>query len=207
MRGTAALFAGESRARASAFSPEGLHRRYAPKISRHIAAVLGVDDEHEDLVQEVLMIVLRRIETLRDPACLDGWVAQVTANAIKCTMRRRRLRRHESWEGLPDRQMPSFQTDLDGRDLATRVLEVIDRLPFSERALLTCYWFTPATLERIAAEAGCSLITVRRRMLKARARFEKLARRDPALLSFIGSAGLWSRHSGQPTQRAEDHPA
>ena len=169
--------------------------------------MLGADDELEDLVHEVLMTVFRKIDSLRDPACLDGWVAQITANSIKYAIRRRRLRWHESWEGLPERQIPSFQTDLDGRDLASRTFEIIDRLPCGERALLTRYWFSPVTLEAIAARTGCSTVTLRRRLHKARARFEKLARRDPALVSFIGSARLGSRRFGHSGFQPEDHSA
>jgi RNA polymerase sigma-70 factor, ECF subfamily len=190
----------------SALTPECLHKRYARRIRRHVAAVLGADDELEDLVHEVLMTVFRKIDSLRDPACLDGWVAQITANSIKGAIRWRRLRWHESWEGLPEQQVPSFQTDLDGRDLASRTFQIIDRLPGSERALLTHYWFSPATLEGIAARAGCSTMTVRRRLYKARARFEALARRDPALVSFIGSARLGSRRFDRSGFRP-DRPA
>jgi DNA-directed RNA polymerase specialized sigma24 family protein len=59
------------------------------------------------------------------------------------------------------------------------------RLPASERNLLFYYWFTPATAGSIAAETGRSLITVRRRLSKAKTRFEMLVRRDPALASCL----------------------
>jgi RNA polymerase sigma-70 factor (ECF subfamily) len=150
--------------------------------------VLGADDEKEDLVQEVLITVLRKVGTVRDPACLDGWVAQVTANTLKYMMRRRRIRRHASWEALPERQMPTIHTNLHARDLATRALGVLARMPENEQAILTAYWFTPATAETLALEAGCSMITVRRRLFKAKARFERLARQDPELASAMDDA-------------------
>jgi len=182
---------------ATALTPERLHARYAPRIRRHIGAVLGHDNDREDLVQDVLITVLRKVDSLRDPACLDGWVAQVTANTLKYVLRQRRLRRHASWEELPAPQGPSFQIDLQARELAVRALRVIDSLPVSDRALLTAYWFSPATAETIAAESGCSTITVRRRILRARTRFEKLARRDPALARCIDDARVTSRRWGQ----------
>src|SRR5262245_24673739 len=125
----------------AALTPERLHARYAKKIRRHIGAVLGADDDKEDLVQEVLITLLRKVSTLRDPACLDGWVAQVTANTLKYTMRRRKIRRHASWESLPERQLPTVQTNLHARDLAARALAVMARLPPNEFELLTTYWF------------------------------------------------------------------
>ena len=177
-------------------TPERIHARYARRIARHIAAVLGPDDEREDLVQDVLITVFRKIDTLRDPACLDGWVAQVTANTLKYVMRRRRLRRHASWEDLPDWQMPLVQSDFHARDLASRALDILSRLPRKERALLVAYWFSPASAESIAEKSGCSVITVRRRLFKAKARFEKLALRDHELAHRFHGAPRWSRRPG-----------
>lgn len=175
-----------------ALTPERLHARYARRIRRHIGAVLGADDEKDDLVQEILLTVIRKVGTLRDPACLDGWVAQVTSNTLKYVMRRRKIRRHASWETLPDRQLPTIQTNLHARELASRAVRIIAKLPANEQELLLEYWFSPATAETIAAQARCSIITIRRRLYKAKARFEKLARRDPEFACYINESRAWS---------------
>ena len=162
-------------------SPEVLHGRYSAKIERLICSVLGPDAEREDIRQEVLMIVLRKAHAVRDPGCMDFWVRQVTLNTLRYTLRRRRLRRHPSWETLPEEHMPSFQADFESRDLATRAVHVLERLPGNERALLLGHWLGSETVNDIAARIGCSSITARRRLRKARKRFESLARRDSAL--------------------------
>ncbi|HEX6766964.1 MAG TPA: RNA polymerase sigma factor [Polyangiaceae bacterium] len=180
-------------ASAVAVTPEVLHARFATKISRHIVAMLGRDNERDDLVQDVLLAVLRRIGTLRNPDSLDAWVAQVTTNTLKYQLRRRRFRRHISWEGLPDRQLPTFQPNLHARELASRALRIMARLPESDQTLLESYWFGPATAESLAADAGCSIITVRRRLSKAKNRFAKLARCDDELALCIDDARAWSR--------------
>jgi len=174
---------------ATPLTPEHLHARYARRIQRHIGAVLGADNDRDDVAQEVFLTVFLKIGSLRDPACVDGWVARVTANTLKYVMRQRRLRRHASWEGLGDAQEPWTRTNPQVRDLAARALRVLEAMPPSDRALLSSYWFSPATAETIAERAGCSVITVRRRLLKARGRFERLARRDPALSRCIDEAG------------------
>ena len=161
--------------------PELLYRLYAPRIERRIQAILGPDFEREDLAHEVLITVFRRIGTLRDPACLDAWVDQVTRNTLRYAMRQRRLRRHASWEGLPEPRGGTVNPNPEARDLALRTAGVIQRLPPRERALLLSYWFTPRTTSEIAEDSGCSTITIARRLGRARSRFKKLARRDPAL--------------------------
>lgn len=169
-------------------TPERLHSRYAKRISRQIRAVMGVDQEHEDLVQEVLVTVILRVGTVRNPACLDAWVNQVTMNTLKTVVRQRRLRRHASLETVPEQQRPTFSHTFDERDLATRAMVVVNRMPPCDRALLATYWFSPATLGSMADAASCSIITVRRRLARALRRFERLARQDPALASCFESA-------------------
>jgi len=176
----------------AALTPERLHARYARRIARHVWRVLGPHHEREDLVQEVLIAIFQGIAGLRDPACLDGWVTRVTANTLKGHLRRRALRQHTSWEGLPEPQMPWFESNVDTMLLASRAVRVIDRLPPSDRALLATLWFTSATLESIAADAGCAAITVRRRARRARSRFERLARLDPVLAPCLDETPLSS---------------
>jgi RNA polymerase sigma-70 factor (ECF subfamily) len=189
-----------------------LHARTIARVRRHIQAVLGGDDERDDVLQEVLMRTVLKIGTLREAASLDAWVGRVTQNAISNFLRRRRSRRHISWEASPERDDPTFQGDSNARDLASRALRVIDLLPERERALLTRYWFSPATIDSLATEEGCPRITMRRRLARARTSFEKLARRDPALAPCFddpeGWWGRWRRHVGtrrlHPSRRLQD---
>jgi RNA polymerase sigma-70 factor, ECF subfamily len=161
--------------------PELLYRLYAPRIERRIRSILGPDTEREDLAHEVLITVFRRIDTLRDPACLDAWIDQVTLNTLRYAMRQRRLRRHASWEALPEPQAGTVLPNPETRDLAERAVGLIDKLPPRERAILLTHWFTAQTAREIAETSGCSTVTVARRLFRARSRFAKLARRDPAL--------------------------
>jgi RNA polymerase sigma-70 factor, ECF subfamily len=186
-----------SSGRVIAWTPEALHRRYAGRIDRQIRALLGADDEREDLVQEVLIAVFNRIGTLRDPACIDGWVSQITVNTLRHTIRKRRLRRHACWEALPEDQNPMFHVDVDGYQLASRAIRVMERLPQGDRALLTRYWLSATTIRAIAAESSCSVITVRRRLFRAQARFERLARLDPDLAARIDAGAR--RRKGRRT--------
>lgn len=176
----------------AALTPEHLHARYAAKIARRVRALMGREEEREDLVQEVLITVFRNIGTLRDPACIDGWVNQIIMNTLRYFLRRRRFRSHDSWDQLTEQHQPSVRVDFEARELATRVANVMKRLPASDREILTRYWFSPGTAEAIAADKDCSTMTVRRRLNRARNRFVKLARRDPALAVRLDEARRFS---------------
>jgi RNA polymerase sigma-70 factor (ECF subfamily) len=179
---------GERKFVASAHSlptPEHLHARYGTKIGRRIKAALGSDHEGEDLVQEVFITILSKLDTVRDPACLDGWVAQVTNNTVRHMIRQRRLRRQLLGEWLEGQGPALFHVNADALDVASRAIDAMYRLSANDRSLLSAHWFTPGTAETIARQSGCSVNTLRRRLTKARARFQKMARRSPALAQYM----------------------
>lgn len=175
-----------------AWTPERLHARFATKIARHVRAVLGKDDEREDLVQNVLITVFLGIDRLRDPSALDQWVAQITRSELRHLFRRRRIRRHDSLDSIPEALDPSFQVNVDARDLASRVMRVMQRLPENDRSLLLTFWFGRTTAGAMAAREGCSVNTVRRRLLKAKRRFAKLAGRDPTIAAYLRTSRAWA---------------
>jgi RNA polymerase sigma-70 factor (ECF subfamily) len=156
-----------------------LRERYAPRISRMIFAMLGPDSEREDLIHDILITVFRRIETLRDPGAMDGWVQQVARNALRHTLRQRAKRRTEPLELEHDTLIVDH--DVESRELASRAMALLRKLPERERKLLERLWFTPVSLDEMTKEGGVSRATLRRRLNKARVRFELLVRRDPAL--------------------------
>lgn len=172
-------------------APEHVYARCARKVHRHIGRVMGADADHEDLVQEVLITVLLKLDTVRDPSCFDAWVAQVTNNTLRFTIRQRQVRRRALGAFLAQQGDGSIQTDVEGRYLADRALRVLESMSPNERELIVAHWFTSGTgdaIAAIAAKSGCSVFTVRRRFSRARARFEKLARRDPVLAQRLGEA-------------------
>jgi RNA polymerase sigma-70 factor (ECF subfamily) len=173
-------------------APEHVHARCARKVHRHIGRVMGFDAEHEDLVQEVLITVLLKLDTVRDPSCFDAWVAQVTNNTLRVTMRQRQVRRRALGAFLVQPRDDSIQTDVEGRYAADRALRVLECMSPKERELLVAHWFTPSTgdttVASIAAKSGCSVFTMRRRLSRAQARFKKLARRDPVLAQCLREA-------------------
>jgi RNA polymerase sigma-70 factor (ECF subfamily) len=173
--------AGEKVTDLAELTPEAVHARYAPKIRRHVGAIMGSDHELDDLVQEVLVVVLTKMSSVRDPARLDGWVFQVTANVLRGAIRRRRLRRNAFGRFVTEQQDSVFLVNFDASVVASRAVHVMERLPRNDRALLTAFWFGTDNAENIAARCGRSIFTVRRRLNRARARYRKLAQKDPAL--------------------------
>jgi RNA polymerase sigma-70 factor (ECF subfamily) len=64
-----------------AFRPEEVFRDYAPRIFHLARRMLGNDADAEDVTQEVLLQVIRKLHTFRGDAALSTWLHRVTVNA------------------------------------------------------------------------------------------------------------------------------
>jgi RNA polymerase sigma-70 factor, ECF subfamily len=175
-----------------AMTPERLHARYAVTIRRQVRRMITSESDREDVVQEVLIAIMLGFHAVREPKSADAWVRRVTTIKVFDLIRQRRLQPDLSLEALPE--VPSSASHpQSARDLASRAVRLLERLPPKESSLLMAYWFTPVTAETLADQNGCSVVTLRRRLLRARMRFERLARRDAELVACIGEARLRSR--------------
>jgi RNA polymerase sigma-70 factor (ECF subfamily) len=76
-----------------------LHRDYAPRIYNLARRMLGNDADAEDVTQEVLLQVLRKLHTFRGESSFSTWLHRITVNAA-LAQRHKRARRDE--QPLPD---------------------------------------------------------------------------------------------------------
>jgi RNA polymerase sigma factor (sigma-70 family) len=158
-----------------------LYERIAPVVSRMVWLYLATDPERDDIAQDILISVLRRADTLRDPGSLEAWASRVAFNRICNLFRARKLRRWLSLEMLSDAEPPAPEADFEGRELLARTQRILERLPVAERMPFTLQMLAGASVEQIAAQCGWSERTTRRRLKAARARFLRLVRLDSVL--------------------------
>jgi RNA polymerase sigma-70 factor (ECF subfamily) len=62
-------------------TPETVFREYAPRIYHIARRMLGNDADAEDVTQDVLVQVIRKLDTFRGDAQLGTWLHRVTVNA------------------------------------------------------------------------------------------------------------------------------
>jgi len=62
-------------------TPEYVFREYAPRIYNIARRLLGNDADAEDVTQDVLLQVVRKLHTFRGDAQLPTWLHRVTVNA------------------------------------------------------------------------------------------------------------------------------
>lgn len=164
-----------------------LFDRCEAQVNRIVWRVLGADESHDDLVQQVFVALLRGVSRVREPEALAGWVTAVTVNTVRSELRRRRLRRlwvRSAPEALDLAEAPA--PNHEARELLRRTYAVLEKLPSDERIAFGLRYIDEMPLAEVAAACGCSLATIKRRLQSAQARFRRLAQRDPALAERLG---------------------
>ncbi len=80
-------------------TPELVFREYAPRIYNIARRMLGNDADAEDVTQDVLLQVVRKLDTFRGDSQIATWLHRVTVNAALAHRQKRANRqKHESTE-------------------------------------------------------------------------------------------------------------
>lgn len=158
-----------------------LYDRCARQVNGVVWRILGADAEHDDVVQQVFANVFRSLGQLRDPERLDAWVTGVAVRTARTELRRRRVRRIVRLDVDATERAPAVD-DADSWHLVSRVREILGRMDADLQIAFVLRFVEGRSLVEVAELCGCSLATVKRRIRRARARFEAHARRDPQLM-------------------------
>jgi RNA polymerase sigma-70 factor (ECF subfamily) len=77
-------------------TPEQVFRDHAPRIYNLARRMLGSDADAEDVTQDVLLQVVRKLDTFRGESALATWLHRLTVNAALAHRRKRAVHdRHE----------------------------------------------------------------------------------------------------------------
>jgi RNA polymerase sigma-70 factor (ECF subfamily) len=134
-------------------------------------SVLGWGPDAEDAVQDAMLVALRRIGDLRDPAAAGAWLRAVTRNGCRARLRQRG---RETGVGDPDvlaAVAGGPEQTVEEHALRDWVWSALESLPEPLQVPLLLRHFTEArSYEQIAAACEVPVGTVRSRLHEARRR-------------------------------------
>lgn len=167
-------------------APRALWRRFAPMVFRMLRRALGPGHDVEDLAQEVFLCVFEKVPTLREPKALKAFVISITVLTTRSELRRLWVRR---WIRLSGKTDPTGQAvvhlDTDAREALARFYGVLDRVNAQDRTLFVLRFMEGLGLLEVAAAAGLSLATTKRRLARVWSKVRLLVERDPILAEYI----------------------
>jgi RNA polymerase sigma-70 factor (ECF subfamily) len=128
-----------------------LYERFAPMVHGILLARVPRSDA-EDLLHDVFVCALRRLETLRDDAAFGGWLAMIARNRA-----RDHYRRGVSHMDLSE----DLAAPTASESRAFAILAAIRKLPEAYRETLILRLVEGMTGEEIAARTGLTHASVR----------------------------------------------
>jgi RNA polymerase sigma-70 factor (ECF subfamily) len=146
-----------------------------------------VADRHlaEDLLQDVFVVICRKLVWLREPEVFRPWVFRI---ASREAMRRLRKQRRD-WRSLGEAELaelvaPDAIPEIDSAELAERVRSLIPTVSLSSRAVLMLHYVEGLSLDEVAAILDVPPGTVKSRLAYGlatlRRKFESVRLAGPA---------------------------
>ncbi len=151
---------------------EAVFRAHARYIAAIVLRLLGRDDEVDDVVQEVFVVAMRGLRTLREPGAVRGWLATIAVRIARRKLRARRLRAFVGLDAAIDYAPLVVAAPQDKALAIVRAYRVLDRLPVDVKIAWMLRHVEGEPLDRVAELCGCSLATAKRRIARAQAELD-----------------------------------
>jgi len=150
---------------------EMLYRRHASYLLAIAARLLGNRSEGEEIVQDTFVTAFEQLRTLREPAALRGWLAQIAVSLVRRKLRRGRQMRVLGLDrGADDATLATLAAPGTRPDQRAE-LALVDRVLSTISANVRIAWMLRHVegleLAEVASACGCSLATVKRRIAAA----------------------------------------
>src|SRR6266849_4804051 len=117
---------------------ETLIDTYGAQAHRLAVRITGSEADAEEVVQDALWTVVRKVEEFKGDAALGTWIYRITVNAAYNLLRRRGRRQREvSWDDLPSDLQPASGDDPARQtELRTVLTAAIDELGAVDRTVV-----------------------------------------------------------------------
>jgi RNA polymerase sigma-70 factor, ECF subfamily len=158
-----------------------IYDRFHGDVHRWVWRLLGADHDHDDVVQQVFVQIIRSAKQLREVERLPAWVYAITVNCVYAELRRREIRRLFIRGESHEQAHADLVREVEVRDLLLRAKAIVEKIPAKDRIVFVLHVIEGRTLGEIAELIGCSHATAKRRFASGNARFQKLLSRDPEL--------------------------
>jgi RNA polymerase sigma-70 factor (ECF subfamily) len=145
-----------------------------------VASILGPDREAEieDVVQDVFILIYRKVNSFRNDCPLSGWVLTIARNrAIDYLRNSHRapfyVGNEQLYDLLANDLTPDSEFVASAREQRDAVLRHVEQLPIRGRAAIYLYYWIGCTQAEIAELLDTNVPVVKSQLFRARRHLEK----------------------------------
>ena len=142
---------------------EAIARQYSGMLFRHIHRMVGNREDAQDILQDVLLLIFRKLHTFRGDASMKTWVFRIASNRAIDFIRQSRRRPTEALdERLSTKESPLAFTQRHVEiDALTHAL---NRLPVEQRQVVLMKEINGLTFREISEILQIPVNTAKTRM-------------------------------------------
>lgn len=144
---------------------DALLAEIAPPLLRYVTRLTGDATLAEDVVQETLIAVVRKIEWLTDPSLFKAWAFRIASREAFRQLKKRKRYVEPVESGFEDVSVDPWQRE--------RLLASLDRLSPAARAVITLHYLEEMPLSEVAAVLDLPPGTVKSRLAYGLAQLRK----------------------------------
>jgi RNA polymerase sigma-70 factor (ECF subfamily) len=150
---------------------EEVFREHAAFVWRALRRIGVQDAEVDDLVQEVFLVVHRRMDSFHGGSSMRTWLYGICTRVVSEHRRAVRRRREQlaADDRTPDRSVDASQDgDVDRNKALAWLDRALDLLDDDKRAVFVLFEIEALPMAEVAAAVGCPLQTAYARLYAAR---------------------------------------
>jgi len=135
--------------------------------------MLGDEDLAKDAVQESMVTVWQKLESIRSPEGFKSWLYRIVINKCYDELRKRKRRQEYSqdekiWKKLSETLSDNASVNLENREMAAIISGLTEKLSPKQKAVFILSDLEEMTNEEIASITGMSKLVVKANLYYAR---------------------------------------
>ena len=155
-------------------------RKYTGVVRALAAARVGWGPIADDVVQDVFLLALRRLDTVSEPERFAGWISRIAINRAREVLRREAPRRAASLDRIPVEPTAAVEPDrIETEDEVSRMLTAIGTLDERTQLVLTLRFRQGLAVKDVAERIGDKPPAVSMRITRALRRLRELLGEEP----------------------------
>jgi RNA polymerase sigma-70 factor (ECF subfamily) len=163
--------------------------RVQPALYRYLLATLRNPDIAEEVLQEVMVKVVRSLDCLRDPRGFHGWLYRIASNEVKNFYRDRRRAairfsalHEEAAEQFAEEDQPTADQAVIASEIGRHLTDAVAGLKTFHRRIVMMRCYEQLSYAQISDRIGCS-------ETNARSGFARAKRQIRSRLQRLGLTG------------------